>query len=99
MTIFDKFQSSVNNAPLKIICAFTSLSKYLTSPDVVQKFTSWTLVDTLRVMEKWEVTKFYIQEALTKRLSNFIEVWEEHVFSGARGSLIQHFQNAIQLCR
>ncbi|RMX36845.1 hypothetical protein pdam_00000995 [Pocillopora damicornis] len=36
--------SSVNNAPLKIFCAVTSLSKYLTSPDVVQKFTSWTLL-------------------------------------------------------
>ena len=45
------FQSSVNNASLKIFCAVTSLSKYLTSPDVVQKFTSWTLVDTLRAME------------------------------------------------
>ena len=66
MIIFDKFQSSVNNAPLKIFCAVTSLFKYLTSPDVVQKFPSWTLVDTHRAMEKWEVTKFYIQKALTK---------------------------------
>ena len=83
------FQSPV---PLKIFCAVTSLSKYLTSPDGFQKFTSWTLVDAVRAMEKWEVTKFYIQGALTKRLKNFIEAWEEHVFSGARGSLIQRFQ-------
>ena len=48
--------------------AVTSLSKYLTSPGVVQKLPSWTLVDTLRAMEKWEVTKFYIQEVLTKWL-------------------------------
>ena len=68
MIILDKFQSSVNNAPMKIFCAVTSLSRYLTSPDVVQKFTLWTLVDILRAMEKWEVTNFYIQEALTKRL-------------------------------
>ena len=67
--------------------AVTSLSKYLTSSDVVQKFTSWTLDDTPRAMGKWEVTKIYIQEALTKRLQEFITV-----FSGARGSLIQHFQ-------
>ena len=74
--------------------AVTSLSKYLTSSDVVQKFTSWTLDDTPRAMGKWEVTKIYIQEALTKRLQEFITEWEEReqVFSGARGSLIQHFQ-------
>ena len=57
------FQLSVDNAPLKIFCAVTSLSKYLTSPGVVQKFPPWTLVDTLWAME---VTKFYIQEVLTK---------------------------------
>ena len=74
--------------------AVTSLSKYLTSSDVVQKFTSWTLDDTPRAMGKWEVTKIYIQEALTKRLQEFIAEREEReqVFSGARGSLIQHFQ-------
>ena len=73
--------------------AVTSLSKYLTSSDV-QKFTSWTLDDTPRAMGKWEVTKIYIQEAVTKRLQEFIAGWEEReqVFSGARGSLIQHFQ-------
>ena len=50
--------------------------------------------DTPRAMGKWEVTKIYIQEALTKRLQEFIAEWEEReqVFSGARGSLIQHFQ-------
>ena len=39
---------------------------------------------------KWEVTKIYIQEALTKRIQEFIAEWEEReqVFSGARGSLI-----------
>ena len=42
--------------------AVTSLSKYLTSSDVVQKFTSWTLDDTPRAMGKWEVTKIYIQK-------------------------------------
>ena len=76
--------------------AVTSLSKYLTSSEVVQKFTSWTLDDTPRAMGKWEVTKIYIQEALiiTKRLQEFIAEWEEReqVFSSARGSLIQHFQ-------
>ena len=50
--------------------------------------------DTPRAMGKWEVTKIYIQEALTKRPQEFIAEWEEReqVFSGARGSLIQHFQ-------
>ena len=58
--------------------------------DVGQKFTSWTLDDTPRAMGKWEVTKIYIQEALTKRIQEFIAEWEEReqVFSGARGSLI-----------
>ena len=72
--------------------AVTSLSKYLTSSDVVQKFISWTLDYTPRAMGKWEVTKIYIQEVLiiTKRLQEFIAEWEEReqVFSGARGSLI-----------
>ena len=52
--------------------------------------------DTPRAMGKWEVTKIYIQEALiiTKRLQEFFAEWEEReqVFSGARGSLIKHFQ-------
>ena len=74
--------------------AVISLSKYLTSSDVVQRFTWWTSYDTPPAMASWEVTKFYIYEALSKRLQDFIAAWEEreHVFSGARSSLIQHFQ-------
>ncbi|XP_022797797.1 uncharacterized protein LOC111336043 [Stylophora pistillata] len=70
------------------------LSKYLTSSDDVQRFTWWTSYDTPPAMASWEVTKFYIYEALSKRLQDFIAAWEEreHVFSGARSSLIQHFQ-------
>ena len=74
--------------------AVSALSKYLKSSDVEKQFTSWTLDDVPNTEESWEVTKNYIQKALMKRLQETIETWEErnHVFSDARTSLIQYFQ-------
>ena len=74
--------------------AVSALSKYLKSSDVGKQFTSWTSDDVPKSEESWEVTKNYIQKALTKRLQETIETWEErnHVFSDARTSLIQYFQ-------
>ena len=70
------------------------LSKYLTSSAVVEKFTSWTLDDVPNTNESWEVTQNVIQKAIMERLQDVIATWEEenHVFSEARSSLIQYFQ-------
>ena len=75
--------------------AVSALSKYLKSSDAVQKFTSWTMDDVPNTEERWEVTRNFIQKALTKRLQDVIATWEEekHVFSEARTSLIQYFQD------
>ena len=59
--------------------AVTSLSKYLTSSDAVQRFTWWTSYDTLPAMASWEVTKIYIYEALSKRLQDFIALHGRNV--------------------
>ena len=74
--------------------AVNALSTYLKSPKVMQQFCSWTLVVVPRTKESWEITQNYIQKALMRRLREKIEEWEEknHVFSDARASLIQHFQ-------
>ena len=74
--------------------AVSALSKYLKSNDVVEQFTSWTFDDVPDTEERWEVTRSYIQKALTKRLQDVIAAWEEehHVFADARTSLIQYFQ-------
>ncbi|XP_022797833.1 uncharacterized protein LOC111336065 [Stylophora pistillata] len=74
--------------------AVSALSRYLNSADVMEKFTSWTLDDIPNTETSWEVTKDRIQKALTKRLHETIKEWEEksHVFSKARSSLIEYFQ-------
>jgi len=75
--------------------AVSALSKYLKSSDVVQNFISWTLDDVPKTEERWEVTKNFIQKAIMKRLQDVIATWEEenHVFSNARTSLFQYFQD------
>ena len=74
--------------------AVSALSKYLKSSAVVEKFSSWTLDDVPDIEESWEVTRNFIQKAITKRLQDVIATWEEenHVFLEARTSLIQYFQ-------
>ena len=74
--------------------AVTTLSRYLKSAEVMQQFSSWTLDDAPKTEERWELTKNHIQKALMNRLQETIEEWEEknQVFSDARASLIQYFQ-------
>ena len=74
--------------------AVQKLSEYLTSDDVRARFTSWTLDEVPKAESSWEVTKSNITKALNRRLREFIEHWEEdkQVFSDARESLLQHFQ-------
>ena len=79
--------------------AVRALSKYLKTSDVVEKFTSWTLDDVLNTEESLEVARNFIQKAIMKRLQDVIATWEEekHVFSDARTSLIQYFQDRFNL--
>ncbi|KAJ7392770.1 hypothetical protein OS493_010425 [Desmophyllum pertusum] len=74
--------------------AVKKLSEYLQSDDVRVRFTSWTLDDVPQAESSWEVTKSNITKALGSRLREVIEHWEEdnQVFSHARESLLQHFQ-------
>ena len=77
--------------------AVRALSEYLKSSGVIEQFTSWTLGDVPNMEESWEVTKHYIQKALTKRLQDVIASWEEkhHILANARNSLIQYFEQRI----
>ena len=100
LVMIEKQQSSVSQELQEYLenktdFAVKELSKYLKSLDVVGKFTSWTLDDVPNTEESWEVTRNFIQKAITKRLQDVIATWEEenHVFSDARTSLIQYFQN------
>ena len=74
--------------------AVITLSKYLKSPVVVEKFTSWTMDDVPDTEKSWVVTRNFIQKAITKRLQDVIATWEKgnHVFFYARTSLIQYFE-------
>ena len=90
-TVSKELQSYLEN---KTDHAVRALSRYLKSPEVIQQFSSWTLDDVPNTEQSWELTKNYIQKALMRRLQEKIKEWEEknHVFSDARASLIQHFQ-------
>ena len=99
LLVIEKQQSSVSQELQEYLenktdYAVNALSKYLKSSDVVEKFTTWTLDDVPNTEESWEVTRNFIQKAILKRLQDEIATWEEesHVFSDARTSLIQHFQ-------
>ena len=91
-TLSKELQSYLEN---KTGHAVTALSTYLKSPEVMQRFSLWTLDDVPHTEESWELTENYILEALVKRLQGMIEEWEEknHVFSDVRACLIQHFQD------
>ena len=90
-TVSKELQSYLEN---KTDHAVRALSRYLKSPEVIQQFSSWTLDDVPNTEQSWELTKNYIQKALMRRLQETIEEWEEknQVFSDARASLIQYFQ-------
>ena len=74
--------------------AVHELSEYLKSDDVRDRFTTWTLDEVPKAESSWEVTKSNITKVLESRLQEIIEHWEEdnQVFSDARKSLLQHFQ-------
>ena len=99
LSMIEKQQSSVkkeleDHLEKETDHAVVTLSKYLKSSDVVETFTTWTLDDVPNTEESWQVTRNFIQKAIMKRLQDVIETWEEknHVFSDARTSLIQYFQ-------
>ena len=78
--------------------AVSALSTYLKSSEVMQQFSSWTLDEVPKTKESWEITQNYIQNALRRRIREKIKEWEEknHVFSDARTSLIQNFQERFR---
>ena len=77
---------------------YSALSTYLTSSEVMQQFSSWTLDEVPKTKGSWEITQNYIQNALSRRIRETIKEWEEknHVFSDARASLIQYFQERFR---
>ena len=93
-TVSKELQSYLEN---KADHAVSALSRYLKSPEVMQQFSSWTLDDVPNTEESWELTKKYIQQLQMERLVEVIKEWEEmnHVFSDARASLIQYFQERL----
>jgi len=74
--------------------AVQKLGEYLKSDGVRAFFTTWTLDEVPKAESSWEVTKSNITKVLENRLREIIEHWEEdhEVFSNARKSLLQHFQ-------
>ncbi|XP_068732183.1 uncharacterized protein [Montipora capricornis] len=74
--------------------AIKELSHYLETEEVRKRFASWTLDDVPNVEGSWEVTQNGIMKAISKRLRDIIQQWEEDnkVFANARESLIKHFQ-------
>ena len=78
--------------------AVSALSTYLKSSEVMRQFSSWTLDEVPKTKESWEITQNYIQNALRRRIREKIKEWEEknHVFSDARASLIQNFQERFR---
>ena len=74
--------------------ALEKLSEYLSSEEVKARFTSWRLEEVPRSQDSWEATENQITKALSSRLREFIEHWEEYnkVFTNARASLVQYFQ-------
>ena len=74
--------------------AVQKLGEYLKSDDVRNRFTTWALDEVPKADASWKVTKSNITKALNNRLREIIEDWEDdkQVFSGARQSLLRHFQ-------
>ena len=85
-------QDSLNMAKLK-------LSGFLSSDEVKVRFTSWSLDEVPDVERSWEATENQIMKALSSRLREIIEQWEEdyQVFATARDSLVRHFQQRYNI--
>ena len=79
---------------IRVSGAVQKLSEHLLSRDVRARFTSWTLDEVPEAEGSWKVTYSRITKALENRLRETIEHWEEdkQVFSDARKSLLDHFQ-------
>ncbi len=97
--VIEKQQTQViedlhNYLKARVDRAVQKLSEYLNSDGVRSRFTSWTLDEVPKAESSWEVTKSNIAKVLESRLREIIENWEEdkQVFSDARESLLQHFQ-------
>ena len=95
----DKQQTQVveklhNYLKARVDGAVQKLSEYLKSDDVKTRFTTWALDEVPKAGSSWEETKSNIAKVLKSRLRETIEHWEEdnQVFSDARESLLQHFQ-------
>ena len=88
-----------NHMEASVKSAVQELSEYLTSDDVKVRFTTWTLDEVPKAEIPWEVTNSNITRVLQKRLREIIEHWEEdnHVFSDARESLVQHCQQRYNI--
>ena len=74
--------------------AVQELSEYLSSADVKARFTTWTLDEVPKAGGSWNETEYLIKNALSSRLREIIEKWEEDnkVFANACHRLLQHFQ-------
>ncbi|KAL9963744.1 hypothetical protein ACROYT_G027278 [Oculina patagonica] len=99
LDLIEKQQTQVmeelhNYLKARVDGAVQKLSEYLKSDGVRARFTSWTLDEVPKAESSWEVTKSNIAKVLESRLREIIEHWEEdnQVFSDARESLLQHFQ-------
>ena len=88
-----------NHMKASVKIAVQELSKYLKSDDVKARFTTWTLDEVPNTEGSWEVTNSNITKVLQKQLGKIIEGWEEdnHVFSDARKSLVQHSQQRYNM--
>ena len=88
-----------NHMEASVKSAVHKLSEYLKSDDVKARFTTWTLNEVPKAENPWEVTNSNITKVLQKRLRKIIEHWEEnnHVFSDARESLVQHCQQRYNI--
>ena len=95
----DKQQTQVmeelhNYLNARVDGAVQKLSEYLKSDDVRTRFTTWALDEVPKAGGSWEETESNIAKVLKSRLQETIQHWEEdnQVFSDARESLLQHFQ-------
>ena len=70
------------------------LSGFLSSDEVKARFTSWSLDEVPDVERSWEATENQIMKALSSRLREIIEQWEEdnQVFATAREALVRRFK-------
>ena len=79
--------------------AMRELSKYISSGEVKERFTKWTLDEVPKAESPWEVTENQITKVLSNRIHEFIQQWEEdnRVFANAREALVRHFQEQYNL--